>query len=106
MSRSARTVTTLLLCVVLLGALVFAIVSHPDEPPPSRPIAVDLDFDTFQPGVVQTRTTPMHVPVRSQVRRAGMLRSTGDTADIDWTFELCRDSCVPHPRGRLRRGTG
>ena len=91
MSRSARAVTSLLLCVVLLGAVALAVVSIPTASAVPEPISVDLDFDTFEPGIVQTRTSPMQVPVQSQVRRAGILRSTGNTADIEWTFELCRD---------------
>ena len=91
MSRSARTVTTVLLCVVLLGALGFAVISIPTASAVPEPITVNLDFDTFAPEVVQTRTTQMQVPVQSKVRQAGVLRSTGDATAIIWTFELCRD---------------
>jgi hypothetical protein len=100
MSRSARTVTTALLCVVFLGAVGFALVSIPTASAVPEPVTVNLDFDTFVPGVVQTRSTQMQVPVQSTVRRAGVLQSTGDAAAIDWTFELCRDGAC----GALEEG--
>ena len=100
MTRGARTVTAVLLCMVVIGALAMVIVALPAAASVSEPIEVSLDFDAFVPGARQTRQLAVDVPVRSNVTEAGVVRSTGIASDIDWTFELCRRAaCRPLAAG-------
>lgn len=90
MTRGARTVAAVLLCMVVIGALAMVILALPVAASVPEPIEVSVDFDAFVPGARQTRRSAVDVPVRSNVTEAGVVRSTGIASDIDWTFELCR----------------
>ncbi len=95
MSTSATKATAALLCVVAFGALVFAFVGVPTSTAVAEPVNLDLDFGTLVPGVAQTRTSSLDVPVPSTVRRAEAGSLSG-ADDIAVTFELCqRDACRP-----------
>jgi hypothetical protein len=90
MSTSAASkATAALLCVVAFGALVLAFVGMPTSTAVAEPVNLDLDFATLVPGVAQTRTSPLDVPVPSTVRRA-RATSTSGADDVEVTFELCR----------------
>ena len=90
MTERARTVSTLVLCAVLVGALVMIVLALPGLETAPEPTEVTLDFDAFVPGVAQVRTTAVDVPVPSRVREAGVAIATGFATDIDFTFELCQ----------------
>ena len=99
MTERARTTTAALLCVAVVGALVLIVMAFRTPDPSFEPFEVSLDFDTFVPGVIQTRSTAIEVPVRSRVIEAGVVASSGLTSTIDWTFELCQGaSCRPLTR--------
>lgn len=100
MTERSRTVTAVLLCMVVIGALAMIILALPGAATVPEPIEVSLDFDAFAAGVVQTRWSPVDVPVRSNVTEAGVVQSTGLASDIEWTFELCqRGACRPFASG-------
>lgn len=93
MSTSASRATAALLCVVAFGALVLAYVGLPSDVVVAEPVELDLDFGVLVPGVEQTRTSPLDVPVPSTVHRARAV-STPGTDDVVVTFALCReDNC-------------
>ena len=89
MSSAASKATAALLCVVAFGALVLAFVGMPNSTAIAEPVNLDLDFGTLVPGIPQTRTSSLDVPVPSTVRRAHAA-STSGAGDVDVTFELCR----------------
>lgn len=89
MSSAASKATAALLCVVAFGALVLAFVGMPTSTAVAEPVNLDLDFAALVPGVAQTRTSSLDVPVPSTVRRASAASTSGD-GDVDVTFELCR----------------
>ena len=88
-SSAASKATAALLCVVAFGALVLAFVGMPTSAAVAEPVNLDLDFGTLAPGVPQSRTSSLDVPVPSTVRRAHAA-STSGADDVDVTFELCR----------------
>jgi hypothetical protein len=93
MSSAASKATAALLCVVAFGALVLAFVGLPNSTAVAEPVNLDLDFGTLVPGIPQTRTSPLDVPLPSTVRRA-QAGSLSGTDDVAVTFELCRsDIC-------------
>ena len=99
MTERARTTTAALLCVAVVGALVLIVLALREPDSSFEPFEVSLDFDTFVPGVVQTRSTAVDVPVRSRVIEAGTVASSGLASDIDWTFQLCQGAiCRPLTR--------
>jgi len=99
MTERARTTTAALLCVAVVGALVLIVLALREPDSSFEPFEVSLDFDTFVPGVVQTRSTVVAVPVRSRVIEAGTVASSGLASDIDWTFQLCQGAiCRPLTR--------
>jgi hypothetical protein len=98
-SSAASRATAALLCVVAFGALVLAFVGMPSTPAVAEPVNLDLDFGVLVPGVAQTRTSSLDVPVPSTVRRAHAA-STSGADDVDVTFELCRaGGCRPLTTG-------
>jgi hypothetical protein len=93
MSSAASKATAALLCVVAFGALVLAFVGLPNSAAVAEPVNLDLDFGTLVPGIPQTRTSSLDVPVPSTVRRAHAASLSG-ADDVDVTFEVCRaDIC-------------
>lgn len=93
MTERARTVSTLVLCAVMLGALAMILLALPGLDSAPEPTEVSLDFGTFVPGEAQVRTTALDVPTGSVVREAG---ATGFARDLDVTFELCAGAeCRP-----------
>ena len=99
MTERARTTTAALLCVAVVGALVLIVMAFRAPDSAFEPFEVSLDFDTFAPGVIQSRSTVVDVPVRSRVIEAGAVASSGLASDIDWSFELCQGAtCVPLTR--------
>jgi hypothetical protein len=93
MSSAASKATAALLCVVAFGALVLAFVGLPNSTAVAEPVNLDLDFGTLVPGIPQTRTSSLDVPVPSTVRRAHAASVSG-ADDVAVTFELCRsNSC-------------
>ena len=105
MTTSASKATAALLCVVAFGALVLAYVGLPSDVAVAEPVNLDLDFGVLVPGVAQSRTSPLDVPVPSTVRRAHAA-STSGTHDVAVTIALCRgDSCRPLTTGdRIEAG--
>ena len=89
MTERARTVSTLVLCTVLVAALAMIVLALPGLDTAPAPTEATLDFDDFVPGVAQVRTTALDVPVGSVVREAGIAFATGFARDLDVTFELC-----------------
>ena len=95
MSRTATRATAALLCGVVLVALGLAIIGLPDTEVAPESLSVDIDFDEFVPGVTQTRTSPVDVPVPSRVAEAEVATSGPDVA-IDVDLTICqRDRCTP-----------
>jgi hypothetical protein len=93
MSSAASKATAALLCVVAFGALVLAFVGLPNSAAVAEPVNLDLDFGTLVPGIPQTRTSSLDVPVPSTVRRAHAASLSG-ADDVAVTFEVCRaDIC-------------
>lgn len=93
MSRGARRATTALLCGVVLVALGFAIAASPDAERAPQSLRVDVAFDPFVPGVTQTRTTSMEVPVPSRVAEA---RIDATRMPIRVELAVCQlDTCRP-----------
>jgi hypothetical protein len=88
-SSAASKATAALLCVVAFGALVLAFVGLPTSAAVAQPVNLDLDFGTLLPGIPQTQTSSLDVPVASTVRQAHAA-STSGAEDVDVTFELCR----------------
>jgi hypothetical protein len=84
-TERARTVSTLVLCVVMVGALAMILLVLPGLDSAPEPTEVSLDFGTFVPGEAQVRTTALDVPTGSVVREAGVATSTS------------RSSCAPVP---------
>lgn len=105
MSTSASRATAALLCVVAFGALALAYVGLPSDVAVAEPVNLDLDFGVLVPGVAQTRTSTLDVPVPSTVRQAHASSTTG-ADDVAVTFALCRgDSCHPLTTGeRIEAG--
>ena len=89
MTRAARTVTAVLLTIVLLAALGILATTIPAAAALPEPIDVTLDFDRFLPGESQTKTYPLNVPSAARFAEAGIVYSTGIADDVEWTFELC-----------------
>ena len=87
-SSAASKATAALLCVVAFGALVLAFVGIPTSAAVAEPVNLDLDFGTLAPGIAETRTSSLDVPVPSTVRKAHAA-STSGADDVDVTFELC-----------------
>jgi hypothetical protein len=95
-TERARTVSTLVLCVVMVGALAMILLVLPGLDSAPEPTEVSLDFGTFVPGEAQVRTTALDVPTGSVVREAGVAVATGFARDLDVTFELCAGAeCRP-----------
>lgn len=90
MSPSASRVTAALLCVVAFGALVIAYIGLPSTVVVAEPMNLDLDFGVMAPGVPETRTSTLDVPVASTVHVAHASSTTG-ADDVAVEFELCRD---------------
>lgn len=95
MGRVAVRVATALLCGVVLAALGLAFLGLPDSPVAPEALRVDVDFGTFQPGVTQVRTSPVDVPVPSEITEA-RVGTVGSETSIDVGLALCqRSSCEP-----------
>lgn len=96
MHTTAHTTSVALLCAVVIGALALLITGVPADAE-TEPIQVVLDFDTFLPGVAQTRSSDLEVPVRSEVASAGVVRASGLASAVDWSFRVCARSgpCTP-----------
>jgi hypothetical protein len=95
MSRTATRATAALLCGVVLVALGLAIIGMPDDATAPESMNVEVDFDTFIPGVTQTRSSAVDVPVPSKVAEA-RVDTTGSGASIDATLSICQlDRCAP-----------
>jgi len=105
MSTSASKATAALLCVVAFGALALAFVGMPTSTAVAEPVNLDLDFGSLVPGVAQTRTSTLDVPVPSTVRKARATSTSGDD-DVDVTFELCGATSCRRltPGGRIEAG--
>lgn len=89
MSRTATRATAALLCAVVLVALGLAYIGLPDAEVPAESLSVELDFDTFAPGVTQTRTSEVVIPVASRVTEASITQSAGSHMAIDATLTIC-----------------
>ncbi len=89
MSTTARRATATLLCAVLLVALGLMLANMRAETE-SKPesLNVDLSFDTFAPGVPQTRTSTVDIPVPSEVTDATVAHA-GSNARIDVDLTIC-----------------
>lgn len=95
MGRVAVRVTTVLLCGVVLVALGLAFLGLPESHVAPEPLRVDIDFEAFQPGVTQVRTSPVEVPVHSEIT-AARIDTVGAETTIDVDLALCqRTSCRP-----------
>ena len=93
MSRSATRATTALLCGVVLVALGLAIAATPDAERAPESLRVDIAFDAFVPGITQTRTSGVEVPVPSRIAEA-RVDATGLPVRVE--LAICRlDSCRP-----------
>lgn len=93
MSRTATRATAALLCGAILVALGLAIAGMPDTARSPESLNVEITFDAFVPGVTQTRSSSVEVPVRSRVADARV-----DTAEalIDVDLTICQlDECRP-----------
>jgi len=98
MTQRGRTVTAVLLTIVLLAALGILSTTIPASAALPEPIDVTLDFDRFLPGEAQTKTYPLNVPSAARFAEAGIVYSTGIANDVEWTFELCdavESACRP-----------
>lgn len=99
MSRTAVRATAALLCGVVLVALGLAFMGLPDTAHAPESLSVDVDFDTFQPGVTQTRTSMVEVPVPSQVAEA-RVDAVGSAMSVDVELTICQaDDCQPLEAG-------
>ena len=88
MSRTATRATAALLCGVVLVALGLAVAGIPGAEPAPESLNVEIDFDTFVPGVTQTRTSLVEVPVPSLVDEA-RVDTFGSGVDIDVDLTIC-----------------
>ena len=99
MRRTATRATAALLCGVVLVALGLAIIGLPDDEIAPESLSVAIDVDTVVPGVTQTRTSPVDVPVPSRVAEA-MVATSGPDVAIDVDLTICqRDRCTPLTTG-------
>jgi hypothetical protein len=89
MTRRTRSLTAVVLLGLLAAAVALVVIGLPGATSVPRPVEVSLDFDPFVAGVPQTVTSPLAVPVRSDVSEAGVLQTSGLASTIEWTFELC-----------------
>ena len=99
MSRNATRATAALLCGVVLVALGLAIAGLPDFERAPESLSLEIDFDTLQPGVTQTQSSQVDVPVASRVAEA-RVDSVGFEAVIDVELTICDfDGCRPLEAG-------
>ncbi len=99
MSRAATRATAALLCGVVLVALGLAFVGLPDSERSPDSMSVEIDFDTFTPGVTQTRSSSVEVPVPSRVAVA-RVDTIGPDVAIDVDLTICdRGDCRPLEAG-------
>ena len=95
MTRAATRATAALLCGVVLVALGLAIAGMPDTERAPESLNVEIAFDTFVPGVTQTRTSAIDVPVPSRVIDA-RVDTIGTDAAVDVALTICSsDDCHP-----------
>ena len=93
MSRTATRAIAALLCGVVLVALGLAIAGMPDTERAPESLHVEIAFDEFVPGVVQTRSSSVEIPVPSRVTDA-RVDTAGAPIDVDVT--ICQlDRCRP-----------
>lgn len=97
MTQRGRTVTAVLLTIVLLVALGILSTTIPASAALPEPIEVTLDFDQFLPGETQVQTYPLNVPSAARFAEAGIVYATGIANDVDWTFELCTTGATAEP---------
>ncbi|MGB0112190.1 MAG: hypothetical protein WBP59_03125 [Ilumatobacteraceae bacterium] len=96
MSRATTRATAALLCGVVLVALGLAFVGLPDAEAPAESLSVRLDFDTFSPGVTQTRTSDVVIPVASRVTDASIEQSADSAMSLDTVLTICSvTGCEP-----------
>lgn len=94
MSRNAKRATTALLCAVVLVAFGLALLGLPESTSTPESLRLNVTFDPFQPGVTQTRTSAVDVPVTSRVDAARIEAIGSDTIDVDLT--ICEHAaCEP-----------
>lgn len=99
MSRTATRATAALLCGVVLVALGLAIAGMPESERAPASLNVDMNFDTFAPGVTQTRSSAVDVPVPSRIADA-RVETVGRGVVIDVELTICRlDDCRPVEAG-------
>lgn len=105
MSRTATRATAALLCGVVLVALGLAIIGMPDDETAAESLSVEITFDAFVPGVTQTRTSDVDVPVPSRVDEA-RVDIVGEGVVIDTDLSICQlGECQPLAAGlELRPG--
>jgi hypothetical protein len=105
MSRTATRATAALLCGVVLVALGLAFIATPDSATAPESLTVEIDFDTFAPGVTQTRTSNVDVPVPSRVDEA-RVDIVGEGVELETDLSICQlDDCQPLVAGlELRPG--
>ncbi len=86
---AARRATTALLCGVVLVALGLAFIGLPSDKRAPESLSVALDFDTFRPGVMQTRTSDVEIPVPSRVTDAEIVQNGVDSNAITVDMTIC-----------------
>jgi hypothetical protein len=89
MSQTATRTTAALLCGVVLVALGLAFIALPDTEVRAESLDVELDFDPFTPGVTQTRTSDVVIPVESQVTDASISQVAAGAMQIDTSLTIC-----------------
>lgn len=109
MRTASRRATTALLCGVVLVALGLAFIGLPGDKRAPESLNVTLDFDTFRPGVTQTRTSQVDVPVPSRVTDAEIAQTGADPNAITVELTICdatASNCQPLVAGvKLDPGT-
>lgn len=99
MSPNATRAIAALLCGVVVVALGLAIAGLPDFGRSPESLSLEIDFDTLQPGVTQTQSSQVDVPVASRVAQA-RLDTVGFGTAIDVELTICDfDGCRPLEAG-------
>jgi hypothetical protein len=89
MTRRTRSLTAVALIGMWAAAVGLLVAGLSEARSVPRSLQVSFDFAPFVVGVPQSVASPVSVPVRSDVREAGVVRAGGLAADIEWAFELC-----------------
>jgi len=95
MGRTATRATAALLCGVVLVALGLAIAALPTSEHAPESLSVEINFDTFVPGVTQARSSAIDVPVPSRIADA-RVDTIGSAVAIDVDLTICQlERCTP-----------